>query len=268
MKPHRTSRSSEFDALARFKSSAKLMGSSAAGGSPLWMCQTGFICKVDDSGNATCVDPCITVSCPTGYICKLGACVDDTCLTMGCPAGQVCTGTPPTCVGNPCAGVTCPPTQYCANGDCVDACVEGQCASTQVCIDGTCVDDPCARLHCESQGLVCIPSADGTTAQCGDNLCGTSGCTTGLTCCGGQCQTDPCLALTCPAETNCVVRDTCKAACERPMAPKQDLIAAAGGGGFSCDVSQNARPSGALVLFAILLVLVSRRRKDPTEGAH
>jgi hypothetical protein len=231
------------------------------------MCQTGFICQVDDSGNANCVDPCVKVTCPSGYICKLGACVDDTCRTNGCPTGQVCTGTPPTCVANPCASVMCPPTQYCVAGSCVDSCVEGQCPTDQVCVNGACIDDPCFKLHCDVQGLVCIPSADGTTAQCGDNLCGTSGCTTGLVCCGGQCQTDPCLALTCPAETNCVVRDTCQAACERPVT-KQVLVAAAGGGGFSCDMSaQNTRPSEGLLLVAGAIIVLALRRNKKREDA-
>ena len=42
MKPHSVALSSAFDTDTRLSSSAKLIGSSACGGLPAWMCQIGF----------------------------------------------------------------------------------------------------------------------------------------------------------------------------------------------------------------------------------
>jgi len=220
-------------------------------------CMPGFICTVDNNGMAACIDPCVTVSCPTGYVCKLGACVENSCKTLGCPAGELCVGTPGMCVKDPCFGVMCGPNEFCnAQGVCERQCI-GPCPPGTVCMMGTCTDNPCANKQC-APGEVCV-AAQGA-ATCVTNMCLVTGCTGAMACCQGSCHDDPCALVQCPADAKCTVESsTCAATCQQAPAGPTDEIVGAGGGGFACDASGRGAPSGALWALLLLALTLWRR---------
>jgi hypothetical protein len=208
----------------------------------------------------------VSVTCPAGFKCKLGACVDDTCKTFGCPTGQICTGTPPACQADPCFGVTCPSGQSCVNGTCQAPC-SGTCPGGQVCVGGVCQANPCTGTTCP-EGQVCV--VQGTSGQCVENMCG-QGCDQGKVCCQASCHDDPCQAVNCPASSTCNVDpSSCVASCIAAPAPPKDQIVGAGGGGFSCDAAPGGRPvSRSQLLFALALLLGAagfRRRFSASRG--
>jgi hypothetical protein len=229
-------------------------------------CPMGQLCKVDSQGNATCVDPCKTVSCPTGYQCEMGACVESSCRNFGCMPGQKCVGSPGTCVPDPCYMVTCPEGQFCdAMGQCVAPCTT--CMKGEICSGGQCVPDPCVSHPCPVGQACAIMQG---VAMCVEDQCTGVGCNVGLTCCQGMCVADPCLDLQCPSGTVCSVDETCSASCAAPTRAPKDEIVAAGGGGGSCSMSSSrgraAGTQGWLGLLSLLLALGLGRRRYTRKG--
>jgi MYXO-CTERM domain-containing protein len=224
-------------------------------------CPTGDTCSVDASGNAQCVDPCASVTCPATYICQLGVCVDGSCRTQGCPDGQVCVNDPvngANCEPDPCANVTCVGDEFCQNGQCVPIC-KGPCPTGQYCDDGKCTDDPCNGVNCQ-EGQSC--SITNGVGVCVENEC-IGGCNAGQACCGGSCVADPCASLHCPSDTTCQLNASCSAYCETNPAGATDQVVGAGGGGFSCTMSgaSHAPNSAAWLLFVFGALALRRRRR-------
>ncbi len=220
-------------------------------------CPAGFLCKVDDTGTAQCVDPCVNVNCPNGFRCQLGVCIDDSCSTFGCPEGQKCVGNPPMCQADPCFGVSCATGQYCnGQGQCVVDCAQ-MCTTGDICLNGECVPDPCKGVRCPSAQVCSIQQGAGV---CIDNQC-VGGCRDAQTCCNGMCVEDQCRALVCQGGTRCALDTTCTAFCQG--SGDHDKIVGAGGGGFSCSyggAASRETGTGALLLGLLGLVGWVRRR--------
>ena len=227
-------------------------------------CPPGENCQIDSMGNAQCVDPCATVTCPASYVCKLGTCVDGSCRTQGCPDGQICVNDPSSntfaCQPDPCANVMCDANQFCQNGTCVNIC-QGPCPKGQYCSGGQCVPDPCATTPCV-EGQVCQIDPTGTPV-CVEDQC-QFGCDIGQACCGGQCVADVCENLHCPEDTHCTLTPDCAATCETNPASPKDQVVGAGGGGFGCAVAGPGSPSSSSSLAWLIVVagaLLFRRRR-------
>src|SRR5262249_2409344 len=160
-------------------------------------------CVIDNSGNATCMDPCQAISCPTGYTCVTGTCVDSSCRNpmFPCPMGQKCQTIPgpPMCVPDPCAGVVCTDGKVCdpTAGMCVAPC--SNCPNGEICVSGQCVTDACASTKCPASQVCVVVNGMG---MCIDNQC-TAGCNEGTICCQGMCINDPCATLDCPGSSTC-----------------------------------------------------------------
>jgi hypothetical protein len=228
-------------------------------------CAQGTFCKQDKQGNAKCVDPCEDVTCPQGYRCKQGLCEDDSCRIFGCPDGQLCVGVPPECKPDLCANKVCDSNQFCdpASGDCVAACLTA--CATGDCKNGVCQDSPCDQTKCLS-GQAC--AVVGGMGVCHEDLC-SQGCNPGLICCGGACAPDPCVNIHCPGGTACVADSGCGPTCQGLAAGKKDQVAAAGGGGFGCQISGGRSSPPALAFLLVALALLWRRRTpNPARAAR
>jgi hypothetical protein len=214
-------------------------------------CMAGLNCVIDSTGNASCVDPCAMVTCPSGYTCKLGVCLD--CTTVGCPTGDKCAGTPPMCVPDPCFNVTCPSGQFCnSQGQCTNPCA--MCMKGQICQNGMCVADPCNGVMCP-EGQVCSSA----TGQCIQNQC-SLGCNPGTLCCQGMCINDPCAGFACPGGTVCKIDEGCNPFCN---SANLDEVAATGGGGAACSMAgagAEGTSTATLALLVLVVGLLLRRR--------
>jgi hypothetical protein len=221
-------------------------------------CPDGFLCKLDASAMARCVDPCDSVNCPAGYRCKLGVCEDDTCKTFGCPTGQKCVGTPASCQPDPCFNVVCPANQFCnPQGDCVPVC-DQTCMKGQICVNGMCVEDPCKGVNCIS-GQVC--RVTNGVGMCVEDLCAGIGCNPGQVCCGGACVEDSCATIECPGGSECKVDSSCNQSCVALPAPPKDQVVGAGGGGFGCEVGGRGQPTYPVTAILLIGALFFRRRR-------
>jgi MYXO-CTERM domain-containing protein len=221
-------------------------------------CPAGFNCVIDNSGNASCVDPCTLVSCPGPYTCKLGVCLDCTSPLVGCPSGEKCAGTPPMCVTDPCAGVMCPAGMFCdANGNCSSPCA--MCAAGESCVNGQCVTNPCSGFNCPGTQTCVVVGGNPT---CVENQC-ENGCNPGTVCCqGAMCINDPCVGFNCPAGSACQMDDLCNPSCQEI---NKDVISPQGGGGaVGCSMGGQGGPPplGALLLLLMTTLVVARRRRS------
>jgi hypothetical protein len=218
-------------------------------------CPAGFLCSIDSSGNASCVDPCTKINCGTGFQCVNGSCVD--CHQLGCPSGQICVGTPGQCQNDPCTGVMCPANQYCdTTGNCVAMCTT--CPPHEICINGGCQMDPCEGMQCNADE-VCTLQGTPPTGVCVPSMCG-DGCVSGQVCCGGSCRIDQCGLLQCPSGSQCALGSSCEPTCI-PLPPADNVVGAGGGGG-ACSTVPGSQPKGTGLAFALLLgiaLLLARR---------
>jgi hypothetical protein len=167
-------------------------------------CPSGFMCY---QGN--CVNVCSggEFPCPGGFRCDTsqnpptGLCVPDKCAMANCQQGFNCvidSGGSATCV-DPCTLVSCPSDYTCKLGVCLD-CSNPQvgCPSGEKCA-GTppkCVNDPCFNVMCPA-GQFCD-----SNGNC-SNPC--VGCLQGQICINGMCQDDPCTNVHCPSSEVCVI---------------------------------------------------------------
>jgi hypothetical protein len=236
------------------------------------LCDATHVCEA-----GACVATCFEFGCPDGYSCGTsGHCVQSACLTMTCPTGQVCRDG--ACVG-PCSGITCPGDLACRAGRCVDPCAGVTCPAMHVCDRGACVD----ACSCSGCGATRSCAASG---RCVETSCATVDCTSmpGTVCRGGTCV-DACAGATCPRGQTCMAG----ACVDLPDGGGSVLDGGAthdagpsggmdGGGldggrrdggarvpvssGGCCRVIASRGPEGALALMAIVLgVLVRRRRR-------
>ena len=162
-----------------------------------------------------CMDApeCTDNSCPQGYKCVLGDCIELTCQDTGCPDGQECVGV--TCVTiDPCRDKICGEKEQCENGECKPILCGGAiCSDTQTCYQNVCHENSefcgeeictetqkcdnnaCRELNaCDStqcpEGQTCMLTASGLpicyTASCLDNGA-LKACAEGTSCVAGEC---------------------------------------------------------------------------------
>jgi Notch 1 len=253
-------------------------------------CPFGFLCE--DLGDASCdtppcnfcvPDPCVDVTCPTGFFCTGGECIDlcegivcqtgETCINGNCrdcftPAlaceeeCQVCETGPGgvgRCVVDQCCNVECDDGEFCREGDCVRLTCDPPCAANQICDDGECQADPCFGVSCP-EGQVCNPNEGG----CRPDLCATVTCPTGQVCHPGtgMCVSDPCTQVTCPEGFECQIDFEGGAQCRQPLRDEERIYAAGGGCGCQAGGSGGALWP-VLVLFGWFFGTRRRRRPRP-----
>eukprot|EP01061_Rhynchopus_euleeides_P007852 TRINITY_DN16908_c0_g1_i1.p1 TRINITY_DN16908_c0_g1~~TRINITY_DN16908_c0_g1_i1.p1 ORF type:complete len:874 (+),score=267.36 TRINITY_DN16908_c0_g1_i1:116-2737(+) len=151
-------------------------------------CKTGLECVNSTSAAmvATCqtVDACAQVDCPTGEVCRMGACVNP-CATMRCPGGCVVeAGTAvckePTEAPKPNCGLRCPVGQSCVFANGQQMCKTPMPPSTDVPVmlcDLTCPSGQKCMLSASNQPK-CTPLNPGLPEDCSPN----KPCPQGLRC--------------------------------------------------------------------------------------
>jgi hypothetical protein len=162
-------------------------------------CPSGFQCV---QGN--CVEACSggEFPCPGGFVCDQSTmlCIPDKCAQKNCPAGFLCsidTMGNATCV-DPCSKISCGAGFQCVMGSCVD-CHQFGCPSGQICVGspGQCQNDPCL-------GVTCGPNQYCDTSGNCVNMCST--CPPHEICINGACQMDPCQGMQCNEDEVCTVQ--------------------------------------------------------------
>jgi hypothetical protein len=107
---------------------------------------------------------------------------DDSCYAQGCPSGQICKSG--ACGADPCASVSCP-SGVCVEGQCQATCAE-PCAVNQRCNNGQCVADVPCSPECTERNQICV------SGQCVENYCSgasaTLQCPAGYECLDNGCQ--------------------------------------------------------------------------------
>jgi MYXO-CTERM domain-containing protein len=257
------------------------------------------VCK----GQSGCKDPCYGVACSGGQVCtnfgpNAGKCVVDNCYNVPClGCNKVCHAG--SCTDNPCKPDSCPgqecnPSPDFSTFTCVPSCADVTCESGQACKEGVCV--PTCSPACAADQY-CDTSSG--TPTCVANLC-SAGCGANGGCCNpvtGECGDCPCEGVVCPQGQMCV-----EGSCFGSSSSSSSSSGAGGfggsggsetssssatsgaggsggdnhgvfglptgGGGCSCDVAGDSRPSsGWLAVFGLPFVLFRRRRAARKEVA-
>jgi hypothetical protein len=142
----------------------------------------------------SCVPGCVEGACFGDQTCTSESiCVQTSCLRVECPSGQLCRDG--ACI-DPCEGVRCPAPTTCRFGICQDLCQGVTCDAMQVCREGRCVPG-CQCVPC-AMGERCMP--DG---RCIPELCTDAMCDPGDICdARGRCI-NPCTDARCPDGQRC-----------------------------------------------------------------
>jgi hypothetical protein len=219
----------------------------------------GVTCDMEsvcDPATGECANLCSDVTCPAGFGCVRGTCVEDNCYGRGCPAGEICRmdeAGVPGCVEDACGTASCSSGEFCRDGSCIATC-DVVCDVGSLCVDGACVEDPC--------GAGCDVGSSCVEGRCVPDDCG-SGCGRGRVCRGGTCIDDPCLRVRCPDALVCD-----DGQCTDPsILPRAEAIRGLAAGGGGCVCSAAGRPAapghrtGGLVALVVLLGLGLGRRR-------
>jgi hypothetical protein len=236
------------------------------------LCSAAEVCE-----SGTCVGACFEFGCGSGYECDAsGHCVESACVGVPCPTGEVCRGG--ACVG-PCDGVACPGDLVCRAGRCIDRCAGVTCPAMHVCDRGACVDS-CACAGC-APSLSCAASG-----LCVEPDCAAVDCASmpGTVCRGGACV-DACVGASCPTGQTCMtgacvdLPDGGAARDDSGVAATDSGAGSDGGGsgmdggargdggrrpvasGGCCRVVGTRRPEGALALALVLGWVLTRRSR-------
>ncbi len=149
--------------------------------------------------DGACVSPCELgeFKCPFGKSCdaSLHKCVETACVGVRCPTGQLCRGG---ACGAPCDGIVCPFGQSCIAGACIDPCASTSCAAGQVCRLGRCFAG-CAA--CDGVACGAGTRCESSSGACVDPSC-SAPCGPGTHCSSGACV-DDCAGAVCPAGQSC-----------------------------------------------------------------
>jgi hypothetical protein len=215
----------------------------------------GVTCDMEsvcDPETGECRNLCTDVTCPAGFGCVRGTCVEDSCYGRGCPAGEICrmdAGGTPACVPDACMSVSCGAGEFCRDGACVATC-DVACEIGTICIDGACVDDPCDGAC--GAGSTCVEG------RCVADVCG-SGCGRGRVCRAGACVDDPCRGISCPGGLSCD-DGQCIDPSILPQPPTVRGLAAGGACACTAAGAQGGRSGLAwLASLALLGMVVARR---------
>jgi hypothetical protein len=222
--------------------------------------------------NNRCTFPCDGVLCTEPLVCHpdLGTCVTNDCLGLGCPAGQFCDPMTRECVDDPCASASCAPEQACRSGTCETSCGDVICERGQRCARGECVDDLCFMRSCRTDEVCDPATGDCVMDRCRGVLCGRGSVCDPST---GDCRRDPCVDLRCPAGQYCRRGECARTSMVGDAGPLSDggeppdggdpsrRVLAAGGGGCHCGIGGGARGPRGLLFFALLGIVLMRRRR-------
>jgi MYXO-CTERM domain-containing protein len=161
------------------------------------LCPKGKICV-----KGRCEPPCGTgeFRCSGDMVCVSGVCVAKSCADVECPSGSICRDG--ACVA-PCDDVVCPYAATCRNGVCVNVCEGVDCDPGFVCeprasSDGETVVGVCTSCDCRGcgDGQSCVDHL------CIDNACQNQTCDVGRHCVAGECL-DDCAGAQCPTGQLC-----------------------------------------------------------------
>jgi MYXO-CTERM domain-containing protein len=173
-------------------------------------CPSGTMC---DASSGLCATACFEGACAAGYTCTAdGLCTESACAALPepCPSGTICRAG--ACV-DPCDGVVCPGRLACIGGACIDLCLGVICPSMQICVADrpgavtlcgpacTCTDIATTSL-CPAGTACDARPGSGTTGLCVDPGCETLTCGPGEVCADGACV-DGCAGVTCPLGQTC-----------------------------------------------------------------
>jgi hypothetical protein len=226
--------------------------------------------------NNRCTFPCDGVLCTEPLVCHpdTGTCVTNDCLGLGCPRGQFCDPMTRECVDDPCASASCAPEQACRSGTCETSCGDVICERGQRCARGECVDDLCFMRSCRTDEVCDPATGDCVMDRCRGVLCGRGSVCDPST---GDCRRDLCLDLRCPAGQYCRRGECARTSMVGDAGPLSDggeppdggdpsrRVLAAGGGGCHCGVGGGARGPLGLLFFALLGIVLMRRRSRCTR---
>ncbi|MBO5752739.1 MAG: VCBS repeat-containing protein, partial [Proteobacteria bacterium] len=166
------------------------------------LCQDAGVCAHGICMNAD--DPCVSVTCDPGILCRDGNCQTDDekkCGDSICTENEVCREQ----VCKPlCGSKVCANDELCHENQCVQSCGGKLCGMDETCIEDKCVHNgDCGGIQCEETQIcnnnICREPGDCNGAACADNetcdkgICRLPGDCSGLACADNEtCHEDIC----------------------------------------------------------------------------
>jgi hypothetical protein len=266
-------------------------------------CGSGSACvpSGDFVGQCRPNTDCRFFPCTSGKACNAGACVDDPCDPNPCNPGEVCKPSPTfdraRCEKTSCATITCGATEKCVDGACTPTGCATACPSGNLCLPaggdggGACGPSRCVSTNGDpfcNDGAYCDP----LTGSCGNNPCEAVKCPNNQICIAGECAKPPIGGTggaggggasgaggTSGADGGGAPNGTGNATAGGGRTsgggnagsgepPSREAIGlATGGGGCRCDLpARGSSSSSALALGALVLTVLTTRRRTRKEG--